>query len=109
MTIGSILRAPLALALTSLLLFGGANAQALAPREETTGSIPAPGLQQGTSSYSQAQARARLETMGFLAISELWLDGKGVWRGVATSGARRVDVSLDNQGKVAARPRIDLN
>lgn len=109
MTIRSILRAPLALAASALLLFGGANAQALAPREETTGSIPAPGLPKGTSSYSQAQARARMEAMGFLAIDELRLDGKGVWRGVATSGARRVDVSLDNQGKVAARPRIDLN
>jgi hypothetical protein len=109
MTIEPIRRARLALALSTLLLFSGANAQALAPREETTGSIPAPGLQQGTRSYSQAQARARLEAMGFLAIGELRLDPKGVWRGVATSGARRVDVGLDKQGKVAARPRIDLN
>jgi hypothetical protein len=50
-----------------------------------------------------------MEAMGFLAIDELRLDKKGVWRGVATSGARRVDVSLDTHGKVAARPRIDLN
>ncbi|MCV3764926.1 hypothetical protein [Rhizobium sp. TRM95796] len=109
MMIDPIRSSRLALALSSLLLYSGAHAQTLAPREETTGSIPAPGLHQGTSSYSQAQARARMEAMGFVAIGELWLDNKGVWRGVATSGARRVDVSLDNQGKVAARPRIDLN
>jgi hypothetical protein len=76
---------------------------------EVTGSIGAAGLESGENSFTEEQARLRLENMGLTRISGLTLDARGVWRGKAIFGARDVDVGLDYRGKVLTEPRIDLN
>jgi hypothetical protein len=58
----------------------------------------------GANSFTEGQAKSRIETQGFSKISTLTKDKDGVWRGKATKGNREMDVSVDFQGNVVAKP-----
>ena len=47
-----------------------------------------------------AEAKSRIERMGFADITDLRKDDNGVWRGRAMKGGQMVDVSVDYQGNV---------
>ena len=57
----------------------------------------------GRNSFSEGEAKSRIEKAGFSNISELKKDDNGVWRGRASKDGRSVDVSLDYQGNVLTR------
>jgi hypothetical protein len=57
----------------------------------------------GANSFTQGQARTRIEASGFSDVSELNKDSSGVWRGKAKKDGKNVEVSLDFQGNVLAR------
>ena len=52
----------------------------------------------GNSSFTQAQARRRLERNGYQGVSALSKDHGGVWRGRATKDGQPVQVWLDYKG-----------
>ena len=54
----------------------------------------------GRNSFTEGEAKSRIEKMGFSNISNLKKDDNGVWRGRATKDGKTVDVSLDYQGNV---------
>jgi hypothetical protein len=54
----------------------------------------------GANSFTQGEAKSRIEKMGFLNVSELKKDNNGVWRGRAMKDGKMVDISLDYQGNV---------
>lgn len=54
----------------------------------------------GANSYTEGQARDRIQEKGFTSVNALMLDSKGVWRGKAMKGGQSVDVSMDYQGNV---------
>jgi hypothetical protein len=54
----------------------------------------------GANSFTQGEAKSRIEKMGFANVSDLKKDDHGVWRGKAMKNGQRVDVSLDYQGNV---------
>jgi hypothetical protein len=54
----------------------------------------------GRNSFTEGEAKSRMEKMGFANISELKKDDNGVWRGRAMKDGKTVDVSLDYQGNV---------
>lgn len=54
----------------------------------------------GANSFTEAQARSRIERDGYSAVTGLVKDDKGIWRGKAMKGASSVGVSLDYQGNV---------
>lgn len=54
----------------------------------------------GRNSYTEGEAKSRIEKMGFANVSDLKKDDNGVWRGRATKNGRQVDISLDYQGNV---------
>ena len=56
----------------------------------------------GRNSFTEGEARSRIEKMGFSNVSNLAKDDNGVWRGKAMKDGRQVDVSLDYQGNVVA-------
>jgi putative membrane protein len=56
--------------------------------------------QPGANSFTEAQAKSRLEANGYTAVSELKKDESGIWRGKATHAGHPVDVSLDYQGNI---------
>ena len=58
----------------------------------------------GANSFTEGEAKSRIESRGFANVSELKKDDQGIWRGKAQQNARNVDVALDFQGNVFADP-----
>ena len=56
----------------------------------------------GANSFTQGQAKSKIEEAGYTNVSSLKKDGNGVWRGKASKGGASTDVSLDFQGNVNA-------
>ena len=56
----------------------------------------------GANSFTEAQAKARIEAAGFTNVSALAKDKDGVWRGKGTKAGTTQDVGLDYQGNIVA-------
>ncbi len=54
----------------------------------------------GANSFTEGQARDRIQEKGYTQVNTLSLDSKGVWRGKAMKNGQSVDVSMDYQGNV---------
>lgn len=67
-----------------------------APNAPADANAPLP----GANSFTEGQAKSRLEANGYTAVSELKKDDKGVWRGKATHGGKAVSVSVDYRGNI---------
>lgn len=66
-----------------------------------TDTAPQPGAPAaGANSFTEAQAKSRIEGQGFSAVSALTKDDKGIWRGTATKGGKSMNVTVDYQGNV---------
>lgn len=93
----------------SLLAVGSAQAQTTsspAPVAVTTTeglshttAAPVP----GANSFTESQARARIEENGFGNVAALTKDQQGVWRGTALKDGKSVTVALDYQGNIVDR------
>lgn len=57
----------------------------------------------GANSFTEGQARDRIQDKGFAQVTDLKLDGKGVWRGKGMKDGKSVDVSMDYQGNVVPK------
>ena len=57
----------------------------------------------GANSFTEGQARARIEEKGFGNVTDLKKDDKGVWRGKAMKGGTSVAVALDYQGNIVGQ------
>jgi hypothetical protein len=57
----------------------------------------------GANSYTQSEAKSRIERQGFNRVSALRKDQAGVWRGTAVKDGKSVQVSVDYQGNVNAQ------
>lgn len=54
----------------------------------------------GANSFTEGQAKSRIEAAGFTNVTALTKDDNGVWRGKASKGGSATDVSVDFQGNV---------
>jgi hypothetical protein len=54
----------------------------------------------GSNSFTEGQAKSKIEAAGFGNVTELKKDEKGIWRGKASKGGSATSVSLDFQGNV---------
>lgn len=88
--------------LSALLLYGGqAFAQTSTAAEPSTQPSDAKKLPlEGANSFTEGQARTRIENAGFSQIAELKKDGQGVWRGTAVKDGKSVAVALDFKGNI---------
>ena len=57
---------------------------------------------EGANSFTEGQARTRIEAAGYTNVTGLTKDDKGVWRGRAMIKGKQVNVSLDFQGNVTS-------
>jgi hypothetical protein len=90
--------------ITSAAIAQPANRDANTPAVNTPNSPPNPGAPvSGATSFTEGQAKSRIESNGFANVSELRKDDQGVWRGKAVKDGKSVTVSLDFQGNVTAR------
>lgn len=56
----------------------------------------------GANSFTEDQAKTRIQDAGFSDVSKLTKDDKGIWRGQATKDGKNTAVALDYQGNVVA-------
>jgi hypothetical protein len=93
-----------ATAISTVAVAQPANRDANTPAVNTPNAPPNPGAPvAGANSFTEGQARSRIESNGYINVSELRKDDQGVWRGKAVKDGKSVSVSLDFQGNVTAQ------
>lgn len=75
-----------------------AETPAVATPETTNPAAPV----EGENSFTEDQAKTRIEESGYTDVSDLKLDEKGIWRGTAMENGASVSIALDYQGNVTA-------
>lgn len=89
----------------------GAHAQTT-PAPNNNGNMPAVATPEaenptapvaGSNSFTEAQAKGRMEASGYSAVTGLKLDDKGVWQAMGTKDGKPVAVALDYQGNVVSK------
>jgi hypothetical protein len=73
--------------------------QAAATNSSTSEKPPLP----GANSFTESQAKSRIEESGFVGVSSLKKDDQGIWRGTAMKDGKTVNISLDYKGNVVAQ------
>ncbi len=56
----------------------------------------------GANSFTEGEARIRIEKSGFGDVADLQKDAKGIWRATAKKDGKSKTVSLDYQGNVVS-------
>lgn len=67
-----------------------------APKADADKNAPLP----GANSFTEDQAKSRLEANGYSGVSGLKKDDNGVWKGLATHSGAKVNVSVDYRGNI---------
>ena len=81
-----------------------ANRDAKTPAVNSPNSPPNPGAPvAGANSFTEGQAKSRIEAKGFQNVSDLKKDDSGVWRGKAVQNGKSMSVSVDFQGNVGGQ------
>ena len=87
----------------------GSSNNAVNPSNQTgpdaarTGSVTSPTLEPGSNSFTEGQARSRMEAAGFQNIQNLRKDDQGIWRGQGQRNGQGVTVGLDYKGNVSVQ------
>lgn len=71
----------------------------------TTGTVtivPMSALEKGSNSFTEGQAKSRIEGAGFSDVTGLAKDNDGIWRGKAKKDGKGVDVGVDYKGNIAS-------
>jgi hypothetical protein len=76
----------------------GPQNSAINSSDSTNRQVTAP--VQGHNSFTEGEAKSRIEKRGFTNVGQLTKDADGVWRGQAMKDGGQVDVSVDYQGNV---------
>jgi hypothetical protein len=84
----------------------GATSTETRDRADRSAVVDAAALEAGANSFTEGQARSRLEDAGFTNVQNLRKDDAGFWRGRATRGGTSTDVALDFRGRIAAGPGV---
>ncbi|WCJ64175.1 PepSY domain-containing protein [Agrobacterium tumefaciens] len=58
---------------------------------------------EGANSFTEAQAKERMEEAGYTQVKDLKKDDKGVWMGSGMKDGNTVTLALDYQGNVVAK------
>jgi hypothetical protein len=67
-----------------------------APKTDADKNAPLP----GANSFTEGQAKSRLEANGYSNVTELKKDENGVWKGSAMNAGAKVNVSVDYRGNI---------
>ena len=83
------------------LLLAFALGAPVALAQTTTTETKAP--EAGANSFTEAQAKDRIEGAGFTQVTGLRKDDQGIWRATASKGGAQVNVSVDFRGNVTTQ------
>ena len=76
---------------------GNALAQTSPPKTDDKAPVA------GANSFTEGQAKSRIEGAGFTKVTGLKKDDQGVWRGSAVQNGKQVAVSVDFRGNVVTQ------
>ena len=79
------------------------NAASAVNASGTIRTVPMADLAKGANSFTEGQARARIEGAGFRNVAGLVRDTDGIWRGHGDKEGRTFDVGFDFKGQLAFR------
>ena len=65
--------------------------------------VPLTGLERGANSFTEGQAKSRLEGAGLTNVTDLQKDDQGIWRGKAMHDGKSVAVGFDYKGTIGAQ------
>jgi hypothetical protein len=74
----------------------GALAQTSPPKSDDKAPVA------GANSFTEGQAKSRIEGAGFTKVTGLKKDDQGVWRGSAMKDGKQATVSVDFRGNVVS-------
>jgi hypothetical protein len=80
-----------------------ANPDAKTPAVATTNTVNPGAPAAGANSFTEGQAKSRMEAAGYTTVTGLAKDKDGVWHGKTTKAGTPMDVTLDYQGNVTAK------
>jgi putative membrane protein len=60
-------------------------------------------LEPGSNSFTESQARSKIEQAGYQNVTDLKKDEQGIWRGKAQKGGQSLSVGLDFKGNVSTQ------
>jgi hypothetical protein len=60
-------------------------------------------VEPGANSFTEGQARSRIEAQGFSNVTDLRKDDQGIWRGKAMRNGQSTSVAIDYKGTVQAQ------
>ncbi len=93
-----ILPAIALMAMTSGAFAQMGNTPAVAPKETNPAAPVA-----GANSFTEAQAKERIEKAGYTSVSGLTKDDKGIWQAKASKAGAPSNVMVDFQGNVVSK------
>lgn len=64
--------------------------------------VPLSGLEKGANSFTEGQAKSRIEGAGLMTVTDLKKDDMGIWRGKAMRDGKSVTVGFDYKGSIGA-------
>lgn len=64
--------------------------------------VPLSGLEKGANSFTEGQAKSRIEGAGLMTVTDLKKDDMGIWRGKAMRDGKSVVVGFDYKGSIGA-------
>lgn len=86
-------------ALLSSAAYADSHNPAVKSREPVATHVAA----KGHNSFTEAQARDRLEKAGYTDIGKLTKNRNGIWQGSANKDGQKVNIGLDYKGNVILR------
>ncbi|PZN94422.1 MAG: hypothetical protein DCF30_20300 [Hyphomicrobiales bacterium] len=81
----------------------GAMAQTSTTAPTPTSPVDANAPLPGANSFTEGQAKSRLEANGYTAVTDLKKDDNGVWKGSAMNSGAKVAVSVDYRGNIVRK------
>ena len=79
------------------------NSDQSSSRGAAGGDVGSSRLEPGSNSFTESQARSKIEEAGYQNVTELKKDDQGIWRAKAHKSGQTVSVGLDFKGNVATQ------
>jgi periplasmic protein CpxP/Spy len=79
------------------------NSDQSSSRGAAGGDVGSARLEPRSNSFTESQARSKLEQAGYQSVTDLRKDDQGIWRAEAQKGGQAVSVGLDFKGNVATQ------
>ncbi len=97
------MKLPILGAIAAALFSSAAYAQSHNPAVKSTKPVATHVAAKGHNSFTEAQARDRIEKAGYTDVSKLTKNSNGIWQGTAMKDGKTVNLGLDYKGNVILR------